>query len=425
MLDPKLLRNSLELVETALQKRRFEVDLKIWKKLETSRKNLQSDTEKMKASLNTLSKEIGKLKAEKKDSSKKEKEASVLTKEIKEKSLVLDSILQKLKEFNLGLPNIPDSDVPDGNSEKDNKEIRVWGNKPDFSFKPKDHLELGKLIGGIDMDAGSRITGSRFSVLKSDLAALQRSLIQFMLEMHIKNHGYQELYVPYIVNTDSLTGTGQLPKFERDLFKIKGEENYYLSPTAEVPISNMLKNQILESKELPIKWVSHTPCFRREAGNYGRDMKGIMRVHQFEKVELVQIVEANNSEEALEEITMHAEAVMQALEIPYRVVSLCSGDLGFSAAKTYDIEAWIPSQLEYREISSCSNFRDFQSRRIRARWKNTEENKNEFVNTLNGSGLALGRTLLAILELNQLEDGSVRVPEALKEHFKKDKIIPN
>ena len=287
MLDPKLLRNSLELVETALQKRSFEVDLKIWKKLETSRKNLQSDTEKMKASLNTLSKEIGKLKAEKKDSSKKEKEASVLTKEIKEKSLVLDSILQKLKEFNLGLPNIPDSDVPDGNSEKDNKEIRVWGNKPDFSFKPKDHLELGKLIGGIDMDAGSRITGSRFSVLKSDLAALQRSLIQFMLEMHIKNHGYQELYVPYIVNTDSLTGTGQLPKFERDLFKIKGEENYYLSPTAEVPISNMLKNQILESKELPIKWVSHTPCFRREAGNYGRDMKGIMRVHQFEKVELV------------------------------------------------------------------------------------------------------------------------------------------
>jgi len=422
MLDPKLLRNSPDIVNRALKKRGFETDLSIWQKLENSRKGLQADTEKMQASLNKISKEIGKLKNTQKDSSKKEKEASALTKDIKENSSNLDSILQELNKFSLGIPNIPDLDVPEGNTEEDNKEIRSWGIIPEFSFEIRDHLEIGQLIGGIDMEAGSRVAGSRFSVLKSDLAGLHRALIQFMLETHIYQHDYQEVYVPYIVNKDSLLGTGQLPKFEEDLFKLQGDQNYYLSSTAEIPVTNLLRDQIVDSKELPLKWVSHTPCFRSEAGSYGKDTRGLMRVHQFEKVELFQAVEGNSSEEALEEITSHAEAIMQSLEIPYRVVSLCSGDLGFSAAKTYDIEAWIPSQSKYREISSCSNFRDFQSRRMQARWKNKEENKNELLHTLNGSGLAVGRTLLAILELNQLEDGSIKVPEALKHHFQKDKI---
>ena len=422
MLDPKLLRNSPDIVNRALKKRGFETDLSIWQKLENSRKGLQADTEKMQASLNKISKEIGKLKNTKKDSSKREKEASALTKDIKGNSSNLDSILQELNKFSLGIPNIPDLDVPEGNTEKDNKEIRSWGKIPEFSFEIRDHLEIGQLIGGIDMEAGSRVTGSRFSVLKSDLAGLHRALIQFMLETHICQHGYQEVYVPYIVNKDSLLGTGQLPKFEEDLFKLQGDQNYYLSSTAEIPVTNLLRDQIIDSKELPVKWVSHTPCFRSEAGSYGKDTRGLMRVHQFEKVELFQAVEGNSSEEALEEITSHAEAIMQSLEIPYRVVSLCSGDLGFSAAKTYDIEAWIPSQSKYREISSCSNFRDFQSRRMQARWKNVDQKKNELLHTLNGSGLAVGRTLLAILELNQLEDGSVKVPKVLKNYFPKDAI---
>ena len=422
MLDPKLLRNSPDIVNRALKKRGFETDLSIWQKLENSRKGLQADTEKMQASLNKISKEIGKLKNTKKDSSKREKEASALTKDIKGNSSNLDSILQELNKFSLGIPNIPDLDVPEGNTEEDNKEIRSWGIIPEFSFEIRDHLEIGQLIGGIDMEAGSRVAGSRFSVLKSDLAGLHRALIQFMLETHICQHGYQEVYVPYIVNKDSLLGTGQLPKFEEDLFKLQGDQNYYLSSTAEIPVTNLLRDQIIDSKELPVKWVSHTPCFRSEAGSYGKDTRGLMRVHQFEKVELFQAVEGNSSEEALEEITSHAEAIMQSLEIPYRVVSLCSGDLGFSAAKTYDIEAWIPSQSKYREISSCSNFRDFQSRRMQARWKNVDQKKNELLHTLNGSGLAVGRTLLAILELNQLEDGSVKLPKVLKNYFHKDTI---
>ena len=422
MLDPKIIRNDLHLVEDSLKKRSLKANLSSLKKLEGDRKGLQSDTEKLQASLNKISKEIGNLKGAKKSSKKKEEEASVLTKEIKKKSLKLDSTLKELHNLFLELPNIPDSDVPVGSCEDDNIEIRNWGKIPEFSFKPKDHIEIGRLVDGIDMESGSRITGSRFSVLKSDIAGLHRALTQFMLEMHIKDHGYEELYVPYIVSSDSLIGTGQLPKFDEDLFKLEGPDNYFLSPTGEVPISNMLKDQVIDSKELPIKWVSHTPCFRSEAGSYGKDTRGIMRLHQFEKVELVQVVEGGNSENALEELTNHAEAVMRALEIPYRVVSLCTADLGFSAAKTYDIEAWIPSQAKYREISSCSNFKDFQSRRMKARWKNTEKNKNELVHTLNGSGLAVGRTLLAIIELNQLEDGSVKVPEALRNYLGKDKI---
>jgi len=422
MLDPKIIRNDLNLVEDSLKKRSLRADISSLKKLEEARKGLQSETEKLQASLNKISKEIGNLKAAKESSKEKEEKATVITKEIKKKSLKLDSTLEDLHNLGLELPNIPDSDVPVGSSEDDNVEIRSWGNIPEFSFEPKDHIEIGRLVDGIDMESGSRITGSRFSVLKSDIAGLHRALTQFMLDMHIKDHGYEELYVPYIVSSDSLVGTGQLPKFGEDLFKLEGSDNYFLSPTGEVPISNMLKDQVINSKELPIKWVSHTPCFRSEAGSYGKDTKGIMRLHQFEKVELVQVVEGGNSEKALEELTKHAEAVMKALEIPYRVVSLCTADLGFSAAKTYDIEAWVPSQARYREISSCSNFRDFQSRRMKARWKNTEKNKNELVHTLNGSGLAVGRTLLAILELNQLENGSVKVPEALRGYFNKKEI---
>ena len=422
MLDSKLLRNSIKTVEQGLKKRGSSVNMSVWTKLEKSRKGLQSYTEERKALLNNLSKKIGHLKANKKKSSKEEKEALALTSEIKDKSSELDEILKEQKDFLLELPNLPDEDVPKGKSEEDNVEVRKWGKIPEFSFKPRDHLELGKMLDGIDMDAASRISGARFSVLKSDLATLHRSLTQFMINTHILNHGYEELYVPYIVNKESLTGTGQLPKFEEDLFKLRGNQEYYLTSTAEIPVTNMLRGQIVDSKKLPIKWVSHTPCFRSESGSYGKDTRGLMRLHQFEKVELVQAVEASNSEKALEELTNHAEEILKALEIPYRVVMLCGSDLGFSAAKTYDLEAWIPSQNKYREISSCSNFRDFQSRRMLARWKNEEKNNNELLHTLNGSGLAVGRTLLALLENNQLEDGSIKVPKVLEELLGKSKI---
>ena len=422
MLDSKLLRNSIKTVEQGLKKRGSSVNMSVWTKLEKSRKGLQSYTEERKALLNNLSKKIGHLKANKKKSSKEEKEALALTSEIKDKSSELDEILKEQKDFLLELPNLPDEDVPKGKSEEDNVEVRKWGKIPEFSFKPRDHLELGKMLDGIDMDAASRISGTRFSVLKSDLATLHRSLTQFMINTHVLNHGYEELYVPYIVNKESLTGTGQLPKFEEDLFKLRGNQEYYLTSTAEIPVTNMLRGQIVDSKKLPIKWVSHTPCFRSESGSYGKDTRGLMRLHQFEKVELVQAVEASNSEKALEELTNHAEEILKALEIPYRVVMLCGSDLGFSAAKTYDLEAWIPSQNKYREISSCSNFRDFQSRRMLARWKNEEKNNNELLHTLNGSGLAVGRTLLALLENNQLEDGSIKVPKVLEELLGKSKI---
>ena len=424
MLDPKLLRNSPKEVDMALKKRGINLDLSKWKENDDSRKNIQAETEKLQSSLNKVSKEIGNLKRKKLDSSVQEDKASLLTKKIKNLSKKLQTILKDINKLALELPNIPDKDVPEGSSEKDNLEIRSWGKIPEFSFKPKDHLEIGEKLGGIDMEAATRIAGSRFSVLKSDLAKLHRSLIHFMLDMHTKEHSYEEVYVPYIVNSQSLIGTGQLPKFEEDLFKLSGEKDFYLTSTAEIPVTNLLREKIIESKELPLKWVCHTPCFRSEAGSYGKDTRGIMRVHQFEKVELVQAVEANDSEKTLESLTNHAEAVMKSLGIPYRVVSLCAGDLGFSASKTYDIEAWIPSLNCFREISSCSNFRDFQSRRMQARWRNVESNKIELLHTLNGSGLAVGRTLLALLELNQNEDGSVNIPEVLRDYLKKDKLTP-
>ena len=422
MLDLKLLRNSPEEVAHSLKRRGYEFDLIKWSDLENKRKSLQSDTEGLQAQLNTISKRIGELKRSKQDSSKIEKEATKLTSLIKDKSKKLDTLLQTINGIVMEMPNMPDQDVPEGQEEKDNLEIRTHGTPPKFNFNPLDHLELGSLYDGIDMESGAKITGSRFSVLKSDFARLQRSLVSFMIDTHVNEHAYKEVYVPYIVNSQSLEGTGQLPKFEEDLFKLEGDQSYYLVPTAEVPVTNLLRDEIIESKNLPIKYVCHTPCFRSEAGSYGKDTKGIMRLHQFEKVELVQAVEEADSEQALEDLTMHAESILKKLELPYRVVSVCSGDLGFAAAKTYDLEAWIPSQDTFREISSCSNFRSFQARRMKARWKNPSSGKVELLNTLNGSGLALSRTLLALVENFQQKDGSISIPDVLRDYFKSDKI---
>ena len=422
MLDLKLLRNSPEEVAHCLKRRGYEFDLIEWSDLENKRKSLQSDTEGLQAQLNTISKKIGELKRTKQDSLKIEKEATKLSSLIKAKSKKLDKLLQTINGIVMEMPNMPDQDVPEGQDEKDNLEIRTHGSPPKFNFNPLDHLELGSLYDGIDMESGAKITGSRFSVLKSDFARLQRSLVSFMMDTHVNEHDYKEVYVPYIVNSQSLEGTGQLPKFEEDLFKLAGDQPYYLIPTAEVPVTNLLRDEIIESKNLPIKYVCHTPCFRSEAGSYGKDTKGIMRLHQFEKVELVQAVEEADSEQALEDLTMHAESILKKLELPYRVVSVCSGDLGFASAKTYDLEAWIPSQETFREISSCSNFRSFQARRMKARWKNPSSGKVELLNTLNGSGLALSRTLLALVENFQQKDGSISIPDVLRDYFKSDKI---
>jgi len=422
MLDVKTLKKEPKKVAENLLKRGFKLDINAWSKLEESRKLLQSDTEKMQAELNQVSKQIGTIKSEGKDSPDLQKQATKLTSDIKEKSKELDTLLNKINQFIISLPNLVDDDIPEGNCEEDNLEIRKWGEVKNFNFIPKDHLELGKELNGIDMELGVKITGSRYSVLKTQIAKLQRSLINFMLDVHIEEHGYEEVYVPYIVNSESLLGTGQLPKFEEDLFKLEGKGDFYLTSTAEVPVTNIFRNEILESSSLPIKYVCHTPCFRSEAGSYGVDTKGLMRLHQFEKVELVHAVEASDSDNALEEITNHAEAILQKLELPYRIVSLCSGDIGFSASKTYDLEVWIPSQETYREISSCSNFRSFQARRMKARWKDPVSNKTEFINTLNGSGLALSRTILALMENFQQKDGSITIPDALRGNFGADKI---
>ena len=422
MLDPKKLRKETSVVALNLSRRGFNFDQNTWNDLESERKELQGSNEEQQSKLNDISKEIGLAVKEGKDTAQLKEQASELTALIKSQSKTLDDLLEDINQFVLSLPNLIDEDVPDGNNEDENLEIISVGSPRQFNFSPKDHLEIGDNR-GIDMEAGVKITGSRFKVLKNEIAQLQRALLNFMLDTHVKDHGYEEVYVPYIVNKDSLIGTGQLPKFEEDLFKIDGESDFYLTSTAEVPVTNLLRDEILESETLPLKYVCHTPCFRSEAGSYGKDTRGIMRLHQFEKVELVQAVESSDSEEALEELTGHAEAVLQKLELPYRKVSLCSGDIGFSAAKTYDLEVWVPSQEAYREISSCSNFRDFQARRMKARWKNPSNKKIELLNTINGSGLALSRTVLAILENYQESDGSVTIPDILRDYLGKDKIL--
>ena len=422
MLDSKLLRKDLEIVVQNLARRGFIFDVNKWNDLESKRKDLQVLTEDQQGKLNQLSKEIGIAKKNSEDTNTLQQEASELSNLITERNAILSKLLEEIDTFILSIPNTIDVDVPDGKDESDNLELRKVGDPREFSFIPKDHLELGKNQ-EIDMESGAKITGSRFTVLKNEIALLQRALINFMIDTHVSEHGYEEVYVPYIVNKDSLLGTGQLPKFEEDLFKINNENNFYLTSTAEVPVTNLFRDEILDSEVLPIKYVCHSPCFRSEAGSYGKDTRGIMRLHQFEKVELVQAVEASDSDEALEELTNHAEIILQKLELPYRVITLCSGDIGFSSSKTYDLEVWVPSQNAYREISSCSNFRDFQARRMKARWKNNSDNKTEFINTLNGSGLALSRTVLSLLENYQESDGSVTIPDALRSYIGKDSIL--
>ena len=422
MLDSKLLRKETKEVISNLKRRGFEFDETLWTKLESKRKDLQGSTENQQAELNELSKNIGIAKQNSEDTKDLEEMASELTATLKEQSNELDNLLEQIENFVLSIPNLIDHDVPDGEDEASNLELKKIGSPRVFDFPIKDHLDIGRSY-EIDIEAGVKLTGSRFKVLRNDIAHLQRALINFMIDTHVQEHGYEEVYVPYIVNKESLIGTGQLPKFEEDLFKIDNKNDFYLTSTAEVPVTNLFRDEILNSENLPIKYVCHTPCFRSEAGSYGKDTKGIMRLHQFEKVELVQAVESSDSDEALEELTEHAENILKKLELPYRVVSLCSGDIGFSAAKTYDLEVWVPSQQAYREISSCSNFRAFQTRRMKARWKNNSDNKIELLNTLNGSALALSRTVLAILENYQESDGSVTIPDVLRNYLGKESIL--
>ncbi|MCS5568270.1 MAG: serine--tRNA ligase [Pseudomonadales bacterium] len=411
MLDIKSLRQRPEAVAKALERRGFVFDLDTFQVLEEERKRLQSETETLQSERNKVSKTIGKAKEEGEDISTLVGEIGDLGERLEDAKTALDHVQERARDFLLRIPNIPDPSVPNGSTEEDNVEIRAWGTQPTFDFSPEDHVTLGGSM--LDLAAAARMTGSRFAVLRGPLARLQRALTQFMLDTHINEHGYEEIYVPYMVNRQSLEATGQLPKFEEDLFSVGGDSDYFLIPTAEVPVTNMVSDQILDQERLPLKMVSHTPCFRSEAGSYGRDTRGIIRQHQFEKVELVQVVEPESSWNALEELVSHAEAILRKLELPYRVVSLCSGDLGFAAAKTYDLEVWLPSQGAYREISSCSNFLDFQARRAKARFRRGAKERPELVHTLNGSGLAVGRTLVAILENYQGIDGEVTIPEAL------------
>lgn len=412
MLDPKLLRSDIELVAAKLKKKGFDLDKTYFTTLEERRKSLQVETQELQNVRNQRSKEIGAAKGRGEDIAPLKAQMDDLAKDLKEKEQSLQTLQTELSAWLMGIPNIPDESVPEGKSEDDNKVESTWGEPPEFDFDVKDHVDLGEGLQQIDFESAANITGSRFVVLHNEMAKLHRALIQFMLDIHTKQHGYTEIYVPYIVNADSLHGTGQLPKFKEDLFCLDTESEYYLIPTAEVPVTNMWRDKISNSEQLPIKYVCHTPCFRSEAGSYGKDTRGLIRQHQFEKVELVQLVHPDNSWQALEDLTQHAEAVLQTLELPYRKVILCGGDLGFSAAKTYDLEVWLPAQDCYREISSCSNFLDFQARRMKARYK-SKEGKPQLMHTLNGSGLAVGRTLVAIIENYQNKDGSIRIPNAL------------
>ncbi len=418
MLDPKLIRNEAEQIAEKLRIKGYELDVTRLNALESQRKQLQIDTEALQGERNAKSKQIGKLKAQGQDVSEVLTEVSAMGAKLDVSKNQLKTLQEELNGILSGIPNIPHSSVPAGADEDDNVEVLTWGDKPKFDFPVKDHVDLGEGIGGLNFAAASKLAGARFMVLEGQLARLHRALIQFMLNTHTADHGYQEIYVPYLANADSLRGTGQLPKFEQDLFKVPSEQrDLYLIPTAEVPVTNMVRDEIVDATNMPIRYTCHTPCFRSEAGSHGRDTRGLIRQHQFEKVELVQIVEPSKSEAALEELTGHAEAILQALNLPYRKVILCGGDLGFSATKTYDLEVWLPGQDKYREISSCSNMGEFQARRMQARWRNPETGKPELVHTLNGSGLAVGRTLLAILENYQNADASITIPEVLQPYM--------
>lgn len=422
MLDPHLLRHNLDTISLALSKRGFKLDVKALEKLEAERKKIQVQTQELQAERNSKSKEIGKAKGVGNDIQPLLDEVATLGDKLKASEEVLDEIQQELDEILKSIPNMPHASVPAGTTEEDNEEIRRWGELPKFDFEPKDHVDLGEDLGLLDFETATTIASSRFVVMKGAIARLHRALIQFMLDTHTQEHGYTEVNVPYLVNPDSLFGTGQLPKFADDQFHIE-KQDLYLIPTAEVPVTNLFRDKIVPAETLPLKFVCHTPCFRSEAGSYGKDTRGMIRQHQFEKVELVQLVHPEVSYDTLEELTGHAETILKKLNLPYRVVTLCGGDLGFSSAKTYDLEVWMPGQGNYREISSCSNFESFQARRMKARFRNSETNKPELLHTLNGSGLAVGRTLIAIMENYQQADGSIRLPEVLRPYLEGTETI--
>ena len=413
MIDPKLLRQSAHEVAAKLARRNFHFDADAYIKLEEQRKALQVDVETLRNERNTSSKAIGQAKAKGEDIQPLLDAVNKLGERLEVADEKLKAVRESLLDIELGLPNILADEVPDGADEDSNVEVRRWGAPKEYPFEAKDHVDLGAANGLLDFDGAAKLSGSRFAVMHGPLARLQRALIQFMLDVHTSEHGYRETYVPYIVQADALMGTGQLPKFEEDLFKTQTEPPFYLIPTAEVSLTNLGRDRIFEADELPLRLVAHTPCFRSEAGSYGRDTRGMIRQHQFEKVELVHLVPPANSNDALEALTSHAETILQRLELPYRVVNLCAGDTGFGSAKTYDLEVWLPGQNAYREISSCSNCTDFQARRMQARWRNPETGKPELLHTLNGSGVAAGRALVAVMENYQEEDGSIRVPDVL------------
>lgn len=424
MLDIKLLRQNPEEIAVQLRKKKFDFDVARFRDLDNARRKAETESQTLLAERNQASKKIGEL--IKSGMSVDEAKATVnatlakIEEQLAQLTESVKSTQQELDAWLMSMPNTPDDGVPVGNDETANLEVSRWGEPRKFDFAIRDHVDIGEQLGGIDFESATKITGSRFVVLKGGIAKLHRALIQFMIDVHTNEHGYEEVYVPFMVNADSLRGTGQLPKFEEDLFKLQGEQNYYLIPTAEVPVTNLARDRIFDAEQLTdegIKYVCHTPCFRSEAGSYGRDTRGMIRQHQFEKVELVHFVRAQHSEVALEKLTTHAERILQLLNLPYRKILLCGGDMGFSARRTYDLEVWLPAQNKYREISSCSNFGDFQARRMQARWRNPETNKPELLHTLNGSGLAIGRTLVAILENYQQAYGSVLVPDVLKPYM--------
>ena len=417
MLDPKLVRSDLNAVAELLKKRNFELDVATLESLENKRKACQVATENLQNERNTKSKSIGKAKAAGEDIQPLLDEVAGLGEKLDAAKSELSDVQQQMDAILMGIPNLLHDSVPVGKDESDNLEVRTWGEPKSYDFEVKDHVDLGASNNWLDFETASKLTGSRYVVMFGQMAKLHRALIQFMLDVHTNEHGYTEVYVPYIVNSDSLRGTGQLPKFEEDLFCVDKEAGHYLIPTAEVPVTNIARDEIFDADQIPLKLTSHTPCFRSEAGSYGKDTRGMIRQHQFDKVEMVQMVSADKAWDALEELTLHAESILQKLELPYRTVVLCSGDVGFSAAKTYDLEVWLPGQQAYREISSCSCFGDFQARRMQARWRNPETGKPELLHTVNGSGLAIGRTLVAVLENYQQADGSVLIPEVLKPYM--------
>ena len=421
MLDSKYFRQDIEITAAQLARRGFKLDIEKINALEEQRKAMQTETQNLQSVRNQQAKKIGQAKAAGQDIQPLLNEVETLRENLKTLERKTEQIVSRLKEIQLSIPNILHESVPDGNNETDNVEIRRWGTPKPAAIK--DHVVLGEQLQMMDLAVASKITGSRFVVLQGKLARLHRALIQFMLDVQIKEHHYTEVYVPYLVNKDSLYGTGQLPKFANDQFNIAGDWEYSLIPTAEVPVTNLVRDEILEAAQLPLKYVTHTPCFRSEAGSYGKDTRGLIRQHQFEKVEMVRIVKPEESYQHLEELVKNAENILQKLDLPYRVVVLCAGDTGFTAAKTYDLEVWIPSQETYREISSCSNFEDFQARRLQARWRNPEKDKLELVHTLNGSGLPAGRTLVAIMENYQDQEGNIHIPKVLQPYMDNLEVI--